>query len=961
MDDDSARVSNEDPPVKDVVSFGPFRLSAPERLLERAGAPLQLGSRALDILIALVERAGEVVSKKELMARVWADVTVDEATLRVHVAGLRKALGDGRTGARYVTNVPGRGYCFVAPIVRPVRAPPPPAADASFSDPSRRLPPRLTRIVGRDEVVRSISEQLTARRFVTILGPGGIGKTTVAVAIGHAQLAGFDGAVRFFDLGPLSDPRLVPSALASMLGLLVQSSDPTQSVINFLRDRRMLLILDSCEHVVETVAVLAERIFKEAPQVHLLATSRESLRVEGEHVFRLSALASPPQGVELSAAQSLAFPAVQLLVERAAASANDFELTDAEAPTAAEICRKLDGIALAIELAAGRAAAHGIRETAALLDDRLRLLSHGRRTAVARHQTLKATLDWSYDLLSEVDRATLRRLSVFAGVFTLEAAAAVAGGQDIDGGQVVDSIDGLVAKSLLTANAGETTTRYRLLDMTRAYASAKLVESGEANAIARRHAVHYRDFLEREDVAATTEQAGGSAARMELLGNVRAALEWSFSERGDCELGTALAAAAAHLLTEMSLLSECHHWSERALAALAERARGTHREMTLQAALGVSLMFTQGNSERVRAALTRGLELAERLDDQLNQLRLLGRLHIFHERAGDFHSAMLAAQRGEAVANEIGDPVGIAAAHAMLGISHHLFGNQAAARIHLESALVQPPASQRIATTYFGFHHRNRARIALARTLWLQGLPDQALRVAHETVNEAAAIGHPVTLCIALIWAVSVYHWTGNWTRAEESIEQFIAHANRHSLAPYYAVGLGVRGELSVRRGDAHAGVGMLQRSLGSLHADRYELLTTAFNSTLAEGLAMTGRLQEALEMIDGTIALVERNGDLFYLPELLRIKGEFLGSRDDVKQAESCFLRSLKMAGRQSALGWELRTATSLARMRSEHDQGGARAELGEIYARFGEGFGTADLIAAKQLIDELDVPATG
>jgi predicted ATPase/DNA-binding winged helix-turn-helix (wHTH) protein len=944
----SAHPGDGDPQPRNVVSFGPFRLSAAERLLERNGVPVQLGSRALDILIALVERAGEVVTKKELMSRVWPDVIVNEASLRVHVAGLRKALGEGQAGARYVSNIPGRGYCFVAPIGRPVAAKPPSALDPAAADQAHRLPPRLTRMVGRDETLRAISEQLAEQRFVTILGPGGIGKTTVAVAIGHAQLTAFDGAVRFLDLGLLADPCLMPSAIASTLGLLVQSSDPTPSLISFLRDRRMLLILDSCEHVVEAAAALAERIFEEAPQVHILATSREALRVEGEHVYRLSALDSPPEGVDFSAAQTIAFPAARLFVERAAASGYPFELSDADAPIVGEICRKLDGIALAIELAAGRVSAHGIRETAALLDNRFRLLWHGRRTALPRHQTLSATLDWSYDLLTEFERAVLRRLAVFVGVFALEAATAVAANDDIDQAQVVDCVGALVAKSLVSVGVGDAATRYRLLDTTRAYALAKLVDSGEADATAHRHALYYRDFLDREEADPSDYGSGA-----EHLGNVRAALEWSFTERGDSDLASALAAASAHLFIEMSLLSECHRWSERALDMLDESTRGTRREMTLQAALGVSLMFTKGNSGQVRAAYMRGLELAEALDDRLNQLRLIGRLHIFHERAGEFHNALVFAQRGEAVAAQIGDPVGIAAAHSMLGISRHLMGDQAAAQAHLEAVLAQPAASRRIGTMYFGFHHRNRARIALARTLWLRGWPDQAVRVARETVEEAAGIGHPVTLCIALIWAVSVYHWVGDLARVEESVERLIAHANRHSLAPYYAVGLGAKGELSVKRGDAEEGVGMLRRALESLHADRYELLTTAFNSKLAEGLARIGHMDEALATVDETIVLVERSGDLFNLPELLRIKGDFLVSTAETSQAAECFSRALELAAAQSALGWELRAATSLARMKGR-DQDAARTALAGIYARFTEGFDTADLKAAKAQLGE-------
>ena len=421
----------------EVVSFGPFRLYAAQRLIERAGAPLHLGARALDILIVLVEQASKVVSKNDLMARVWPGVTVDEGSLRVHVAALRKALGDGEAGARYVTTLSGQGYCFVAPVSRS-GAPRPPVLESSTKpDHAHNLPARLTRMVGRDQIVQEISDQLKTERFVTIAGPGGIGKTTVAVSVGHELLAAFAGAVHFFDLGPLNDPLLVPSAVASTLGLLVQSKDPTPGLIAFLRDKRMLLILDSCEHVIETAAALAERIFEEAPQVHILATSRESLRVEGEHVHRLLPLGSPPDDAGLTAAQALGFPAVQLFVERAIASGRRFELNDSDAPVVGGICRKLDGIALAIELAAGRANACSIQETMALLNDRFKLLWEGRRTALPRHQTLSATLDWSYNLLSEHERLVLSRLSVFVGIFTLEAARAVAAADDVDETQVV--------------------------------------------------------------------------------------------------------------------------------------------------------------------------------------------------------------------------------------------------------------------------------------------------------------------------------------------------------------------------------------------------------------------------------------------------------------------------------------------------------------------------------------------
>src|SRR5258707_9924366 len=394
----------ENLPTDNVASFGPFRLFAAERLLEKADEPLQLGGRALDILIALVERAGEVVTRKELISRVWPDVTVEEANLRVHIAGLRKVLGDGSGGARYVANVPGRGYCFVAHVTLSASHRSFPPTQPAVIDRLRKLPARLTRMFGRDDTVRALSAQLMRRRFVSIVGPGGMGKTTVAISIAHALMDDFEGAVFFIDLGALTDPGLVPTAVASALGFMVQAQDPFLSLLAFLGDRRVLLVLDSCEHVIDAAAALAEPVVSEAPQAHILTTSREALRVEGEHVPLLYPLDGPLNDVGLTAAEALTFPAVQLFMERAAASGDRSELSDADAPIVAGICRRLDGIALAIELAASRVSSHGIRGTAELLDNRFKLLWQGRRTALPRHQTLNAMLDWSYNLLQERDK-----------------------------------------------------------------------------------------------------------------------------------------------------------------------------------------------------------------------------------------------------------------------------------------------------------------------------------------------------------------------------------------------------------------------------------------------------------------------------------------------------------------------------------------------------------------------------
>jgi predicted ATPase/DNA-binding winged helix-turn-helix (wHTH) protein len=930
--------------LKQGAAFGPFRLFAGERLLEKAGIPVALGSRALDILILLVERAGSVVSKEDLISRVWPNLTVDESSLRVHVAGLRKALGDGQAHHHYVTNISGRGYCFVAPIVHLAESKVAPNSESMIFDQAHRLPLRLARMVGRDEAVRTISELLATQRFVTILGPGGIGKTTVAVSVGHAQLAVFKGAVRFCDLGPLKDPRHVPGAVASTIGLTVQSNDPTPGIVSFLRDRRMLLVFDNCEHVVEAAAALGERIFLAAPQVAILATSRESLRAEGEQIYRLSALECPPDGVELTAAQVLTFPAAHLFVERAAASDSQFELTDQEASTVAEICRKLDGIALAIELVAGRVGVHGLRETAALLENRLKLFWPGRRTAQPRHRTLRATVDWSHDLLTDVEPTVFRRLSVLVGSFTLEAAQAVAASDDLDGLQVAGAVEHLVAKSLVSADACRPTMRYRMLDATRAYALEKLIDSGEQESIGRQHAIHYRALLERADDGCASE---------EHLSNVRAALEWCFCDRGDAVLGVALAAASTRLFLKLSLLSECRRWTERALSVLNDAARGTQHEMELQAALGLSLMFTMGNSKQAHDALSRGLELAVNFPDRVNRFRIISRLHMYHRRAGDLERMLDFALRAKVLAEEIADPAGMAAANSMVGVSHHLIGNQGAARTHLEAALVWLPIPNLTKAADFGFYH-GRAQIALARTLWILGYPDQAVRLARRTVNEPA-VTEAVTLCIVLIWGFCVFRWAGDWASGQECIERLIPHAERHALTPYRAIGLGFKGEMLIKRGEVQAGMDLLRDALTTVRMDQYGLYATEFNSILARGFAMTGHLDEALAAIDETIAHARCRGDLS-TPELLRVRGEFLEQAANEQEAEECFLRSVELAEQHSALSWGLRTSTNLARLRLRQ---GRREEgwkpLADAYARFDEGFDTADLKAAKRTLDDM------
>jgi len=945
-------------PTRDVISFGPFSLVASERLLTNEAAPVELGARALDILIALISRPNEVVSKRDLLAQVWPDVTVEESSLRFHVASLRKALGDGKGGARYITTLAGRGYCFVAPLSRSSeRGDVPPAFTANF--PHANLPSRLNRMVGRVDDIRMIASQLTATRFVTIIGAGGVGKTTVAVAVGHELIGAFADAVLFVDLGMLSDPNLAATAVASMLGLSVQFDDGIPSLIAYLRDKRILLILDTCEHLIEAVAALASRIFDAAPQVHILATSREALQVEGEHVYRLDALACPPDDPGLTAAFTQTFPAAQLFLERAAASGARFDFSDADAVIAASICRKLDGVALAIELAARRVETYGLKQTAALLDQRLTLLWLGPRTAPPRQKTLHATLDWSYGLLSEPERVVLRRLAVFVGHFTIDAALAVATSETVDEALVFGAIDSLVAKSMVATRPIGAMMRYRLLDTTRAYALEISADDAELADLAVRHATYYRRWLEQTGTEWSTLSTGAERApHFAGLNNVRAALEWCFGVNGNAEIGVGLATAAAPVFLAMSLLNECHRWSERALLALDDAARGGLEEMHLQAALGVSLMFTRGGKDPARVALNRSFAIAEEHSDVLEQLRLLGPLNMFSLRTGDFNAALNYAKRCSVIAGTMEDSVAAALAHSILGISLHLSGNLRGARAELEAALERGPGSQRTSTIYLGFEARSLAGAILARTLWLQGHPAQAAERARQIIKDAARMDHALTLSIALIWGISVFLWTGDLESAEEHIDWLISNSESHSLAPYLAVGRGFKGEVAIRRGHAKGGVESLQACLGKLHSMPYELLTTPLDISLVQGLAAIDRFAEGVTLIDETIRRVEANGDVAYMPELLRVKANLLLSipQHSPGDAEMYLMQSLELSRRQGARAWELRTAVDVAALLARQGRSdSARALLQPVFGQFAEGFDTADLKAAERLLATL------
>ena len=669
---------------KQAVAFGSFRLLPVQRVLLEDERPVHLGGRALDILLALVERAGEVVGKDELIARAWPNTVAGEAALRVNVAALRKVLG-GESGTRYVENVSGRGYRFVVPLTHLDERQ---SASVTWQGGETRskLPALFTRIIGRADAVSALAEQLPRQRFVTIVGPGGIGKTSVAIATAERLSDSYEHGACFVDLATIIDHPLVPAALASALGLAVYSDDPTTALAAFLANKRLLIVLDNCEHVVPATAVLAEKLLRASPGVHILATSREPLSAEGELVHRLAPLLVPSSSVNLDAAEALAFSAIQLFTERAMASLDSFELRDADVSVVTDLCRRLDGIPLAIELAAARLNLFGLRGLATRLEDCLQLSITGRRTALPRHQTLRSMLDWSYGLLSYAEQAVLRRIAVFPGSFDLDSARAVVGDGEIDGADLLHAITSLAAKSLVTTNVIGEQALFRLLDTTRVYALEKLRSSGESVAASQRHAEFFCIVCERARAS-----SAGTGAWLTKFGrtidDVRAALDWCLSSQGNVAIGAKLTVVSAPIWFRLSIVDEYRRRLEHLrLAFKTAPALDADLEMKLNAMLGYALMHTRGVSPDMTNAFSRALEIADLLGEAVTRWRALWGLGMARVAAGDYVSAVAVSESARQNAQSLGDEA-VIMSERLLALSHHLAGNQSIARRYAERVL----------------------------------------------------------------------------------------------------------------------------------------------------------------------------------------------------------------------------------------------------------------------------------
>ena len=796
------------------------------------------------------------------------------------------------------------------------------------------LPSLLTRLIGREEVQLALEQQLRLRRLVTIVGPAGIGKSTLALALARTLSSGYTHGCRFVDLVPVATAALVPNALAAVLGVALSGDRPEEDLARALKHKQMLLVFDNCEHVIGAAAALAEVLLKSVPGVSVLATSREPLRAEGEWVSRLATLTFPLAPKSLGAANALAFSAVELFVERALASNDLFELNDANAGAVADLCRSLDGIPLAIELAAARVDTFSLKELVAQLDDRLRFVMKGRRTALPRQQTLRGAMDWSYDALSDRQQLVLLALGVFPGTFDVAAVVAVLVDESVSASEVFDEVTELTAKSLVTVDVLRGRGWYRLLVTTRAYVLEKLSERGMLERLQRRHAEHTLERLRRISQASQSPLQGGGTDG--TLDDMRAALQWAHSQSREATMAIDLTIAAIPLAAAFSLHDEFRSYVALALDMMKQSPTpDPTTEMRLTLALGSLSVHTHGPADSILAH-ARELWLKHYDFQQHNVawgLQALEGVWASAFGAADYAGASEIAEQLAQRTAMVADPSIKRNGDRLLGLARHFAGDHAAARPLLQRTYEHfaRPGS------WVGFNPvqidlRVSAGISLARLLWLQGEARQALEVAEDVMARAERSNHGPAICYALAFlGCPLSMWRGDAPEATRRAARLTQESTRQALGLWQGWARCYEASFDPTQARPAEWNEMQREMLCTLREDWVDLALQRRAESGAAG---------------------------WCAPEILRAAGErLLSAKGSVAEVGALFQRSLALARAQKALFWELRATTSLVRLQRDHGQdGGAPRHLLEgVLSRFDPGVSSLDFERARVLLGEV------
>ncbi|RAX41127.1 ATP-binding protein [Rhizobium tropici] len=719
------------------ISFGRYRIFPRLRILVRDGVKLEIGPRAIDVLWLLVKADGNVVTKEHLLDVVWSGVAVEENNLQAQMSAIRRAFGADRDMIR--TEL-GLGYRLVKKESRQ------PVSDAVTDRIGMPLlPAALTRLLGRDSELSEIRSLFDKGRLLTIVGTGGVGKTRSVLEFAQRLAEQQVHDVRFAEMAKVAEGDLVEPTLANALQVPSLDARYIRQAFGGSATRHSILVVDNCEHLSDQIAAAIELLLQNSQTIKVLATSQEPLGIDGEQVYRLGPLAIPPTNVK-DLRSALQYPAFELLVERASANVQNFEV-DVEMANA--ICHRLDGLPLALELAAARVATLGLNGVLAVLNDRFNLLTAGRKTALAKHRTLRATVDWSYHLLDAEEQLMLRRISVFSSAFDVDAVHAVAAPEAKDQWYAVDILGRLVSKSLLILDLSRNRPRYRFLESIRFYALEKLADDAELAAIMKRYATYILTAARRanEDWK-TLSTDEWHLTHAGAIDDIRGALDWSFSN-SEVQAGTSILACATPYWVQLSLHDECRRRISEALERFGEKL-SPGEEMALQAALGTALSWAVGPVPETEKAWEKALRLAQSHEAAEIELQAQYGLWLFNLRAGRFKASLEHSQEMLRRATEVDDFEAAAVAQRIAGVSHHFSGSHDRARDFLERSLRwfqvnRPPQAFR-----FGLDQSVAAKSFLARTLWVLGDVDDAKRLAQAAVSEATQLDHANTLCCAL-------------------------------------------------------------------------------------------------------------------------------------------------------------------------------------------------------------------
>ncbi|HGL4260290.1 ATP-binding protein [Burkholderia dolosa] len=899
-----------------MIQIGTLSVDFEQRDIRRHGASLRIGARALDILEVLHRAGGSVVSKDDIMDAVWPGLIVEENRLQVHVATLRKALGASRD---LIKTVPGRGYLLVASPSPASAAGPDAAADAGDGAAARPLPAPL---VGRDAEIAQIVDMLDRTPVVTLVGAGGIGKTSLAARVAQEMRRRSRERVLFVELARAATRDDMLIALAAELALDTDGVPSAERIGDAFAASRCLLVLDNAEHIVDLVAPLVETLTSCAGSLRVLVTSREPLHISAEAVLRMSPLAVPAD--DASVDEIVRCSAVELFVERVRAAAPECPLDEAGVRLIGDICRRLDGLPLAIELAAARVATLGLAVVASRLDDRLNLLTGGLRSALPRHQTLRATFDWSYVLLDPAARALFRRMGCFIGPFTFDAAHAVAAEPGTSAADMIAVLGELVAKSLVTVEFHGASARYRLTESTRAYALEKLHNEGEFERIAERHAKY-----ERERASGRVADAAGAALRSDTPAAppVRARTADAPAPVAAC---VPEPDPLAHPSLEPPRMREYATRARQVLDDIDTGAAGTldaAREMRLRAACASALLHTDGDTQTAAAMWDRTLGLATQAgDDAFDACALVGLWNTMLTRS-DIHESLRYATRFERAAERRGDRSQRLLANAMVATSLHYFGEHAQARERLEAATAaladagEPPCAQ----AALGVDMTTLARTMLTRLLWMQGDPEHAMRVAAQAVEHARGGGSALALCVVLgAAAVPIALRYGDHDTTWDYLATLRATAETHGFDIWRSHAECLTGQFDIQAGHPGAGLARLEPALQHVEASGFRRLLAPLTVAYAEGLVRTGRAAEARSKLDATLARCRAHGEHLFVPELLRVRGVAMleqartAAPDLAIAYETDGQRHLQMAiqtaNGQGAAMWALRSSLDLA-----------------------------------------------